>query len=171
MRSTCSGFNDHISGPYGVLSVVVQGIKGQVVPEFSGSNQIVALHRDVMARLLGGDFLGRSVKYIALGDNTALATPGDTTIGSLTVKDLQTGANAPGGSIQAYMKEIDSIQFPGDGQVSFIWELGYDEANGLSVCDYGLVTGDNTLIARKARGTIEKTSEISIHGTWTLIWP
>ncbi|MNC78397.1 hypothetical protein D3C75_1305980 [compost metagenome] len=52
----------------------------------------------------------------------------------------------------------------------FAFTLGESEANGLNIRELGLLCADETLFARKVRGLIEKTSDLSITGSWTIIF-
>lgn len=48
--------------------------------------------------------------------------------------------------------------------------LERERKRGLNIRELGLLCADGTLFARKVRGLIEKTSDLSITGSWTIIF-
>jgi uncharacterized protein YdhG (YjbR/CyaY superfamily) len=73
----------------------------------------------------------------------------------------------------AYDRDISGYSFPASNEVRFDWELPVDEDNGKAIVEFGLLTADGTLFARKVRKgglPIYKESDISIEGTWTIIF-
>ncbi|WP_020613217.1 hypothetical protein [Sediminispirochaeta bajacaliforniensis] len=125
----------------------------QLVLEYQDRNLIVDAARSVMARLISGEVSGRSIDRIAFGTNQSTPTPGDTGITS------------------AYMKPVQAFSYPAPGQVEIAWNLLVTEANGMSIGEFGLLTADGALFARKHRTkAIEKESDISIEGQWLIIF-
>jgi hypothetical protein len=67
--------------------------------------------------------------------------------------------------------------YPSNGQVTFHCEVGYGEANGLRITEYGLFTEANSMFSRKVRATvqgefvtgiIDKAADLRIICLWTL---
>jgi hypothetical protein len=125
---------------------------GQVIEEYSDENMIVNAAKDALARLIGGDGTGKTITGIGFGTNGSGPTPADTAL---------TGA---------FIKTLSGRSYPQTGQVRFTWSLATTEANGMSVREFGLICSDNTIFARKTRGAIEKANDISLEGSWTIIF-
>jgi hypothetical protein len=125
----------------------------KLIETFENHNLIVNLARVSMAHLIAGDVANRSMRSIAFGTNGTTPTVGDTEITDPFVKDL-------GG-----------VTYPQTGQVRFAWNLGISEANGKAIMEFGLLTADGKLFCRRTRATpINKESDISLEGTWTIIF-
>lgn len=127
--------------------------RGVLVERYEDRNMIVDTARSAFAHLVAGDGAGLSVAEIGFGETGTGPSPDDESL-----------------SETAYSRSIDSYTFPSEGNVAFAWSLGTGEANGLEIREFGLLTGDGTLIARKTRGVIEKSSDLSLDGTWTIIF-
>jgi len=134
---------------------------GVLIEDVKGANLILNGARNQMAHLIAGDFTNRNITKIAVGVN---GTPPVVTNESLT---------------GAYIKNLDGFSFPVMGQVQFDWSLGTDEANGMSILEFGLMSEDGTLFSRRIREDkdgnpinkpINKESDISIIGQWILIF-
>jgi len=125
---------------------------GQLVEEFAEPNLIVNGAKDQLARLVGGNGANRHVTQIGFGTGTAAASPGNTAL---------TGA---------YWKPVTSVSYPATGQVAFAWSLSTAEANGMALTEFGLRCADGTLFARKVRNPIHKSDDLSLTGTWTIIF-
>jgi hypothetical protein len=70
-----------------------------------------------------------------------------------------------------YVKNLAGAAYPQEGQVSFSWNLTTSEANGKAIMEFGLLTADGKLFCRRTRTTpINKESDISLEGTWTIIF-
>ncbi|BBD77252.1 hypothetical protein [Hydrogenophilus thermoluteolus] len=125
---------------------------GALVDEIIEPNLIVNGAKDQLARLVGGNGANRHVTQIGFGTGTAAAAPGNTVL---------TGA---------YWKPVTSVSYPATGQVAFAWSLSTAEANGMAITEFGLRCADGTLFARKARAPIHKSDDLSLTGTWTIIF-
>lgn len=127
--------------------------RGELVEVYTDRNQIVDGARSQVAHLLGGDNAGRSVAKIAVGTNGRLPAPTDTSITA------------------AFAKPISAVEFPSRGQVKFIWTIGAMEANGKAIREFGLLSEDGTLIARRTRDeALAKDDDIVIDGEWTIVF-
>lgn len=123
---------------------------GAVIEVVDEPNIVVALSKGIHSNLLGGaaDF---QVSQIGYGAGSAPPAVGNIRL---------TGA---------YTKALDSVSYPSSGQVQFAFSLDVDEANGLSISEFGLLTAGNILYARKTRSArLVKDDTISLSGTWTI---
>jgi hypothetical protein len=126
---------------------------GVPVEQFEDSNLIVNGARLQMARLIAGDVAQRSINRISVGTSGDTPTVADTTI---------TGA---------FTKAVDGFSYPANGQVQINWKLLVSEANGKAIREFGLLTANGTLFARRVRATpLYKESDISIEGEWIIIF-
>lgn len=135
----------------GALAIDVR--RGDVLIEsWRDDNMIMTAARDALARLVAGDGAGKVITKIGVGTNGGGPTPADV------------------GLTGAFVKPLYGHQYPETGRVSFQWRLEQNEANGMAIKEFGLLTVDGTLFARKARPAIEKAADISIDGLWTIIF-
>jgi len=126
---------------------------GKLMEEITDNNLIVNIAREQMAHLVAGETSERHITSIAFGTNNVDPEPGDTVI---------TGQ---------FVKPLLGYSFPANGRVRFDWILGVTENNGMAIREFGLLTADERLFARKTRtNPINKESDISIEGNWTIIF-
>jgi hypothetical protein len=124
-----------------------------LIEEYRDDNMIVNGARVQAARLVAGDVTGRSIAKIAFGTNETAPTEADAVI------------------TNQFAKPVTGFEYPGMGQVQVDWELLVTENNGMAIMEFGLLTTDGTLFARKTRNNpINKESDISIEGHWTIIF-
>lgn len=141
---------DDIRGPRGRLEFVVRR-GGRVIESFCENNLVVDASKLPLSRLVGGSVAGQSITSIAFGTNGVAPAAGNTTI------------TAP------FTKAVDSVEYPATNQVKFNFSLSSTEANGMSISEFGLLTGGGTLFARKTRAAaLAKDSDLSLTGSWTL---
>jgi hypothetical protein len=134
----------------GRLEVIVRR-SGLVVERFAEDNLIVTVGRTQMAHLLGGDTAARYIAQVAVGTS---GTPPALTDTAIT---------------NQFKKDIDAVGFPSPLTVQFDWELTTEEANGMAIMEFGLLSADDTLFSRRVRtNPINKASDISIEGHWTI---
>jgi hypothetical protein len=131
---------------------------GTLVEVIDEKNLIVNGAKNQLARLLGGNVSGRSITQIGFGIGTTAAAPGDT---ALTLSPLY-----PSTSVKA----IGSVAYPATGQVQFNWSLSTAELNGVPITEFGLLCQDGTLFSRKSRAPIQKESDLSLIGFWTILF-
>lgn len=136
--------------PIGVLELQIFR-HGILVETWREQNLIVDGCKSVLASLLGGATSGKSVTKIGLGSNGAAPTGSNTSLTNL------------------FSKTLSSVTYPLAGQVRFNFSIGTGDANGLSIMEFGLITADGTLVARRVRGSaIPKDNTISFTGSWTI---
>ncbi|MCL2210771.1 MAG: hypothetical protein FWB95_02495 [Treponema sp.] len=135
----------------GILTIKVFK-KGVLIQEIVDKNLIVDGARNQVARLIAGNVMGRSVNRIAFGTNGDEPTVADTAI------------------TNAFIRNVKGFSYPATGQVQIDWELPVMENNGMAIMEFGLLTADDTLFARRIRNDpIHKEADISLVGNWTII--
>jgi hypothetical protein len=134
----------------GSFSLVIKDKEGKVIKTIKEKNLIVNGGRNSAARLIGGGGGGKQITQIAVGTSGTAA--------SLPDSDLT----------DKFIKAVTSVSYPQTGAVTFAFEIGVSEANGMAIREFGLFSADNSLFARKVRDVINKTSDISLEGTWTI---
>ena len=127
---------------------------GILIEEIHDDNLIVDGAKDQMAHLLIGETEGRNINRIAFGTNGIEPEPSDTAI------------------TDPFIKNIGVIfTLPKSGRAVFEWRLLETENNGMAIMEFGLLTADGTLFARRSRqNPIHKASDISLEGSWTIIF-
>jgi hypothetical protein len=136
----------------GIFSIQILDIDEEIVEEYTGENLIVNLGRSALARLLAGEVTERSIDRIGFGTNGVSPSSADT---ALTA---------------SFEKALDSFTYPDAQSVRFAFDLDFDEANGMSIREFGLICEDDSLFARKTRDAIVKTDQLKIVGSWTIIF-
>ena len=125
---------------------------GRLIDAIVEPNLIVNGAKDQLARLVGGAGAGRHITHIGFGIGTTAAAPTNT------------------GLSGAYWKPVTAVSYPATGRVAFDWTLSTAEANGMAITEFGLRCADGTLFARKVRAAINKSDDLSLIGTWTIIF-
>lgn len=126
--------------------------RGKLIATIDEQNLIVNGAKNQLARLIGGDGANRQINRIGFGTGTSPAAPNDITL---------TGA---------LIKALAGHSYPATGQVKFDWTLSTAEGNGAAITEFGLLCADDTLFARKVRAPIEKDADLSLTGSWTIIF-
>ena len=125
---------------------------GVLIEETTEENLIVNGARDQVARLIAGNVTNRSINRIAFGTNGTAPDVANTAI------------------TQQFARPVSGFSYPAMGQVQIDWELPVTENNGMAIMEFGLLTADNTLFARRTRNNpIYKEPDISIEGHWTIV--
>jgi len=131
---------------------------GALVEVIDEKNLIVNGAKNQLARLIGGSGTNRQITQIGFGIGTTAAAPGNT---ALTYSPLYPTSS---------LKAIGSVGYPATGQVQFNWSLSTAELNGVAITEFGLFCQDGTLFSRKQRAPIQKESDLSLTGSWTIIF-
>ena len=135
--------------------------KRRLIEVFEDKNLIVDLARITMAHLVAGEVThevsgvvkGRHITTMGFGTDGTEPEEPDTML------------------TDAFTKALDGFEYPVDGRVQFNWSLGTGEANGKAIREFGLFCADGSLFARRVREMpINKEDDISLEGTWTIIF-
>lgn len=137
---------------HGIFMMRVIDREGKVIREYSDHNMIVNTAREALAKLVSKGDQSKRITRFAVGTSDETPTPTDTVITGM------------------YRNEIIGHTFPEPGVVTFKWQLGYEEANGMNIVEYGLLCEDDSLFARKTREAIYKANDIAFDGEWTVIF-
>lgn len=123
--------------------------KGKLVERVDEPNLVVADSVLITALLLGGSSSASPITGVGFGTNSAPASVGNIALTDAFVTGI-TSAN---------------VIF---GTVTFSFELLASQANGITIWEYGLLSG-SLLFARKVRSSgIAKTSAWSFSGAWSI---
>jgi hypothetical protein len=128
---------------------------GVPIEDVEEHNLIVTVGRTQMAHLLAGDLTGKQISKISFGTGGTPPALPDTQI------------------TNPYTKNVIGSSYPAAGQVKFNWTLTTAEANGKAILEFGLICTDLTLFSRRIRESgkpINKESDISLEGDWTIIF-
>ncbi len=136
----------------GIFSLQIKDRSGNVIESYEDRNLIVDKARFNMARLISIAGNTVFVDGIGFGIGTAPADAGDLVL---------TGSTE---------FEFDSITYPDNNSVAFNWSLGYDDMNGVSITEFGLISNNGDLFARKVRAAIVKANDFTINGTWKIVF-
>ncbi|MCW4589736.1 hypothetical protein NO263_03980 [Gluconacetobacter entanii] len=126
---------------------------GILIAHEMSSNLIVAGAADMKAALLSGDVTGKyAISQVGFGTNASPAQETD---------DALTGA---------YVKSVDGITAnAATGQLTVAFSLATTEANGISISEYGILSANGLLFARRVRDLpLLKASDLSFSGTWQI---
>jgi hypothetical protein len=139
--------------------VPIQGIfttrvyrSGVLIEEYRDNNLVVSGAKGEMAHAIAGDTAAHKIAKIAFGTS---GTDPQASDGIIT---------------NQYVKPLSGYSFPESDRVQFNWILETSENNGMAILEFGLLTANGTLFARKTRiNPIYKAGDISIEGQWTII--
>ncbi len=139
----------------GIFHLEVKNKNGEVVSSVTEKNVIVNAAKIALAHLISdGAASQKVVKHFAVGTSVTTALATDTQLGN-----------------QVFQNDVVSYDFPEDGQVRFNWELGFNDANGYDIAEFGLICSDGTLFAHRVRSsTVFKSDDLSFSGTWTIVF-
>ena len=136
----------------GVFRLQAFDKSGACVLNFEDRNLVVNAGRNSMTRLLAqaDTQAAKRITQIGFGTSGTAVGEGDTALTGATVKP------------------VDGSSYPDNLSVQFAWSLAFNEAVGLQIREFGLISADNTLFARKTRDLLAKTADIRLEGTWTI---
>jgi len=125
--------------------------KGILIEEWSDPNLIVIGARQQLANVLASESSNIFINRIAFGTNGDVPEYSDTLI------------------TNQFVKSFSGYTFPSPGEVQFNWLLKETENNGMAISEFGLLTSDGSLFARKTRSfPINKDLDISLEGHWII---
>lgn len=123
---------------------------GKLIDRIEDKNLVVTLGKQNIALLLGG-IGGFPISKVGVGTNGFAPSVDD---------DALTAS---------FVKAITIAVQPTANQIQFQFEINNDEANGMTIREFGLINSNNVLCARKNRlEEIVKTNAIRLVGTWTI---
>ncbi len=145
---------DEVIAPLrGAFSLRVIDKYGNIIEEYMDNNLIVNAAKVTLASLISNASVSNKViTKIGFGTGNTTPTASDTAL------------------TNAYVKNISRYTYPSAGQVKFSWTLDYGEANPKAIAEFGLLSSDGTLFARKVRSVINKDSDLALAGDWTIIF-
>lgn len=123
--------------------------KGEEIWRSNDKNLIVASGYTAAAEALAG-IAGAKITAVAVGTNGTEPTPEDTAIRN------------------AVVIPILSVEYPAPATVRFNFTIGYNDANGINIREFGLLTADGRLFSRRVREALEKTQYLTISGAWEI---
>ena len=134
-----------------MLSIYDNGTLKEVIDE---PNLIVLDSKRALSHAIAGDSADSwAISKIGFGSNNTLPTPNDSVL-----------------STDAYIKPLNGSKIRGT-IVRFDFTLDKNEANGKPINEFGLLTGNGTLFARKIRQQpLSKTNSTEFIGTWTIVF-
>ena len=126
--------------------------EGKLIDVYEDKNKVVAVGLESVLQLLGNSetVANKAITQIGFGTSNSQPLLSDT------------------GLTDAYIKAIDAVSFPSQLELKIDWSLATSEANGKLISEYGLFHADGVLFARKVRATIDKQSDLSFVGSWTI---
>lgn len=133
----------------GILTLTAYDRQGHELWNMRQSNQIVSGAYTIAAEALAG-MTSAAITKVAAGTNGTAPVEEDNRITDPTIVDIQT------------------IEYPRPGVVRFNFTFSYSDAAGKSICEFGLLTADGRLFARKVRTPIDKSKYMSIVGAWEI---
>ena len=133
----------------GKLDLFIYDKSGNLIERHSNNNLIVTSGYQSTVEALAGA-AGAVVSKIGVGTNNVAPALSDTTLQNM----------------QSFT--LTGVEYPVPLSVRFNFSVGFGDANGMDICEWGLVTADNRLYSRLTREYIQKTNEIMILGSWTI---
>ncbi len=122
---------------------------GKLIESETDHNLIVTVGRTQLAKLLGGGYTGH-ITQIGVGTGSAAATDTDT------------------GLTGGVLINIGKVEYD-TAKVRFNFEVGTNQANGVSIREFGLFFADGTMFSHRVRkSVIGKENDIEISGYWDI---
>ncbi len=146
--------HDNYKPRMGIFRLEVLDQDKNVLEVFEEENLIVLTGRTSVRTNMFDTTSGNDnrITKIAVGTNGAGTTPEDSDLNN-----------------KSFGVVLD-VEYPDNYSARVVWELGYGEANGKTITEYGLFTENETLFARKVRPPITKDSFIALRGQWTILF-
>lgn len=148
MRSFAT--KDKLGKIKGTVTMSFYKADGTLIKTYKQNNLVVNTGRGKLALVLAGVSAGNFVSQISCGTSNTATSVTDTVITGAT--NLAIGA----------------VSYPSGTSVKWAWTIGTGDANGTTIQELGLKTGDGTLFSRIVTPAIVKTVAIYIVGTWEI---
>ena len=143
--------NDKLKNLKGIFHLqIICSKTGRIIENYVDNNLVLNGGRTAVMRLLGAGDTGKQLTQIAVGTNGTTPVGTDSAI---------TGA---------FTKALGTATYPSANSVSFPFQIGAGEANGIAIQEFGILCTDNTVFARKVRAVINKNSDIILNGNWVI---
>lgn len=123
---------------------------GVLAEQYAARNLVVNGGKQILATLLANSDPDSVVTKIGFGTNGAAPVPTDA------------------GLTGAYVKMINTYTNPAFNTVAFEWSLENNEGNGMAISEYGLLSDDSNLFARKTRDVVVKDASVRLTGIWRI---
>lgn len=140
---------DNINKITGTLYLKAFDRDGVEVWQSEDKNLIVASGYNAAAEALAG-VPGAKITVVAVGTNGTEPTPEDTAIKNAVAIPIQ------------------SVTYPTPATVQFNFIIGYNDAIGVNIREFGLLTADGRLFSRRVREVLEKSQYLTISGAWEI---
>ena len=143
---------DKVPALRGEFSLIIRDKSGNIIEKFIDKNLIVNVAKTSLAQLASNAGPNKWISKIAFGTNGTSPDVGDTAI------------------TNSFLKSFTGVTYPEFNSVAFGWTLDYGDANGLNISEFGLLSNDSTLFARKTRTPITKSSDLQLQGVWKIVF-
>ena len=144
--------NDNLKQLAGRLHIEVINRDGETVETHDWNNLITKTGYHAVGQCLAG-IAGARINRIAVGTNDTAPTFDDTAITNAVTSAI---TNA----------EYSVMGVETNEWVKFHFNVGYFQAVGMNITEWGLITQDGRLFSRVTRSAIQKTNEIMLTGYW-----
>lgn len=122
---------------------------GKLIEAYTEDNLIVNVGKQSLAKLLGAADTNKRVTKIGFGTSGAVTAGANTSIEN------------------PFVKALDGVTYSGTSAV-FEYTLETTENNGVTIREFALFSGDDTMFSRIVRNPINKTADIRLSGTWKI---
>jgi len=138
----------------GKLIIDIIDRNGETIEHIECENLITKVGYHAVGQCLAG-VTGARINRVAVGTNDTTPTVDDTAITN--------AVNATITHAEYSVAGVEAIEW-----VKFHFSVGYFQAVGMNIVEWGLITQDNRLFSRLTRSAIQKTNEVMLVGTWTI---
>ena len=137
------------NGISGQLCITAVNRSGDILFRHEWNNLITTDGYDAAAECLAGE-AGAVITSVSCGTNADTPTVDDTAITD--------AVNVP----------ITHVTYPENGSVMFHFLVDWEDADGMDIYEWGLITQDGRLFSRLTRAIISKTEEMQLLGQWEI---
>jgi len=138
----------------GHLHIQVVNREGEITREYDWDNMITNVGYLAAAQSLAG-VSGAAINSVAMGTNSTAPALTDTAITS--------PFSVPVTGVVYHPILTDDPKW-----VQFNFTVGFLQAVGMNIYEWGLITADGRLFSRLTRSLIAKTNEMQLVGQWTI---
>lgn len=124
-----------------------------IIEEWQDHNLITDLARPRIRDIMSGEMTNAHITHIGVGEGRHAPLPTDT------------------GLTNCVLVPFSGIAKPDATTARFMFIIDPSTANGLSITEFGLFTGDGVLFSKRVRDrVIEKDADMSIFGYWDIFF-